>query len=347
MPALTNQVLFSKLRAALPPTVRFETAHDAIRPAVARVPGFGRCRFYLWTVTPDRSARGARPPGEFKIQLIVDGQGRGARGSIETAGATTALLGYSPDYGVFVGWEARIYSDFAYSANVQVRDALLAEARNTGWAVGQPRSIRNTTEVRVAFSPGNLLHFLRLSRQADADGLVGAWREAFFLSRIPNHPPAQMPARSSQLDTFIERERERLTATRLSRDSRFAPVVKEQFGHSCSLCRLQLEIVEAAHIIPIHEPRGRDQVWNGLALCPNHHRLFDARRFVIAEGLIVRVDFQALEFLRESGRAEGEKLLTDFHDREILRPHFWDGSPDNRARMTEALQYTAAIAAVA
>lgn len=347
MPALSNTTLFTKLRAALPAGTRFETPPDAIHPAVAVVPGAARCRFYLWTVTPDRSTPGARPPGEFKIQLIVEGQARGARGSIETAGAYSVLLGYSPDYGVFVAWEARIYADFAYSANVQVRDSLLTEARNTGWAVGQPRSIRNTTEVRVAFSPGNLLHFLRQSRVADAAELTGAWREAFFLSRVPNHPAAAMPRRRSQVDAFVERERQRLSATRLSRDARFAPLVKEAFDYSCALCKLQLEIVEAAHIIPAHEARGRDQVWNGVALCPNHHRLFDARRFVITNSLIVRVDFEALAFLREGARAEGEDLLTDFHDQEILKPHFWDDSPDDRSRMIGAFEYSAEIAAVA
>jgi putative restriction endonuclease len=192
-----------------------------------------------------------------------------------------------------------------------VRDTLLIEARNTGWAVGQFRKLRDTTEVRVAFSPGNLPHFLQLSRQADEDGLFGAWREAFFLSRVPNHPTARLPARSSQLHTFIDRERTRLTATRLSRDYRFAPLIKEQFAHSCALCGLQLEIVEAAHIIPIREAHSRDQVWNGLALY----------------------------------RHEGERILTEFHDREIRRPRFWEESGDDRERMRNALRYSAAVAA--
>ncbi len=169
MPALTNTILFAKLKAALPAAARFETPADQIHPAIAVVPGFGRTRFYLWTVTPDRSVVGARPRGEFKIQLIVEGQGRGSRGSLELEGAYTVLIGYSPDFGVFVGWEARIYSDFAYSRNVQVRDDLLAEGRNTGWAVAERRLLQGTREVRVAFSPGNMTYFLRVSREADRE----------------------------------------------------------------------------------------------------------------------------------------------------------------------------------
>src|SRR6266508_684496 len=182
MPALSNETLFAKLRAALPAGSRFETPAGTIHPAVALVPGFGRTRFYLWTVTPDRSTPGARPPGEFKIQLIIDGQERGARANLNTDGAYAVLLGYSPDYGVFVGWEARHYQNFAYSANVQVREDLLAEGRASGWAVAPPRRSQNELEVRVAFTPGNLPHFLRSSRQADAEEQQGEWREAFLLA---------------------------------------------------------------------------------------------------------------------------------------------------------------------
>lgn len=92
-------------------------------------------------------------------------------------------------------------------------------------------------------------------------------------------------------------------------------MVKEAFAYSCALCKLQ--------------------------------RLFDARRFVITNDLIVRVDFEALAFLRESARAEGEHLLTDFHDKDILKPHFWHESPDDRDRMIGALEYCVGVAAVA
>ncbi|MFN2400674.1 MAG: HNH endonuclease [Gemmatimonadaceae bacterium] len=347
MPALSNTTLFAKLRAALPVSTRFETPLNAIHPAVAVVPGFGRTRFYLWTVTPDRSTPGARPPGEFKIQLIVGGQDRSARGTLDLEGAYTVLLGYSPDFGVFVGWEARIYTDFAFSANVQVRDGLLTEGRNTGWAVGELRGLRGTSEVRVAFSSGNLLHFLRVSRNADSRSLIGHWREAYLLSRVPNHAAEPPPARSAQVEDYVARERARLAATRLSRDARFRPRVKEQFDHSCALCEVQLEIVEAAHIIPAREADGKDEIWNGLAFCPSHHELFDARRFIVTPSLAVHIDFEALTFLRESGRAKGEKLLTDYDGASLRKPLFWHSSNQQRDRMTAALEKASSRAAVA
>jgi len=349
MPSLPNRVLYSKLRAALPPEADFESAPERIHPAIVLIPRFGRVRIYLWTVTPDRSIEGARPPGEFKIQLIIAEQARGRRGHLELDQIATFLLGFSPDYGVFVGWEARLYPDFAYSANVQVREELLSEARNSGWAIAPPRPLRRAgaEEVRVAFTPGNLVHFLRVSREADRRHVVGKWREAFLLSRTPSLIAELPPRRERDLEEYVKTERARLASTRLQRDSRFGPRVKEQFGFACAVCSLQLEIVESAHIIPVNEPESSDEIWNGLALCPNHHKLFDASSFLINPDLNVLVDRETINFLEESERDQGIALLTDFDGARVRAPLFWDREEPLRERMRGVLQKRLTRSAVA
>ncbi len=346
MPSLPTELLFAKLRAALPNGTAFRTPQNEIHPAECTIPGFGYARFYLFTVTPDRSSIGARPPGEYKIQLIVSGQDRRKRGGLNISRAYTTLLGYSPDFGVFVAWEAGLYVDFAYSANLQVREPLLIEARDNGWAVGSPRPLKDSTEVRVAFNPGELSHFLRTSREADSKALKGQWREAHFLSKTPRHHAGRIPTRLSKLETYLLDERKRLNTTRLARNAKFSPLVKEQYQHSCAVCSLQLEIIQSAHIIPVNNQRGVDEIWNGIALCPNHHSLFDAKRFVVTPRLRVSVDFQAIKFLEESGRASGFETLSDYHNAEIRRPFFWKGQAELRERMKEAFLYTSSLAAI-
>jgi putative restriction endonuclease len=349
MPSLPNRVLFARLRAALPAGSRFESAAESIHPAIVQVPGFGRARIYLWTVTPDRSAEGARPAGEFKIQLIIPDQARTERGHLDLDGTPTYLLGFSPDFGVFVGWEARLYGDFAFSANVQVREEILSEARNSGWAVAPPRPLRRAgaEEVRVGFTPGNLVHFLRVSREADHGNLTGKWREAFCLSRTPNVQTERLPRRERDLEEFVSVERARLAATRLQRDSRFGPKVREQFSFACAVCSLQLEIVESAHIIPVNEPDSSDEIWNGVALCPNHHTLFDANSFLVNPHLEVVVDAETVEFLRENDRDGGINVLVDFDRSRIRPPSFWDREPRLRGRMQGALGRRLALSGVA
>src|SRR2546426_9233089 len=334
MPALLNETLLGKLRAALPAQTRFETVAASIHPAVALIPGFGRARFYLWTVT---GASGPRPPDEYKIQLIVDGQQRGTRGSLETEGAYSVLLGYSPDYGVFVGWESRLHVKFGYSAHVQVREDLLRQGRGRGWAVAAPRQLGAEQEVRVAFTPGNLLHFLRLSRRADREAQYGRWREALLLARAPNAESEPLPRRARALEAYIERDRQRSAVQRLERDARFGPRVKEQYDYSCAICGIQLEIVEAAHILPVSEPGSSDELWNGLALCPNHHTLFDDRCLGVASDLTVHVDQPTVAFLQESNRAEGLNLLTGFDGAQIRPPQLWHSQEALRTRMVAAL----------
>jgi len=338
MPALPDHFLHAKLLAGLPAGTTAETPDHRIHPLEANVPGFGPLRAYLWTITADHSAPGARPPGEHKIQLILDDQRRSTRGRLDRGGAYTVLLGFSAEFGVFCAWQAELYSEFAYSRNVQVREERLSEAMGSGWAVASPRQMQSgEEEVRVAFSAGNLSQFLRLAHEADSRGLQGTWREAFFLANTPNHAAEDLPATDDEVPIYVANERRRLAYTRLSRDERFAPIIKQQFDNCCALCSIQLGIVEAVHIIPANEDDGKDEIWNGLAMCPNHHRLFDANLLMIAADLVVQLDHAGIVFLQEDGRGGGVEVLTDHEGRVIRAPAFWASDPALRDRMSRAL----------
>jgi putative restriction endonuclease len=341
MPALSNEVLWSKLWAGLPAGSQALSAQYEVRPALIVMPSLGIVRVYLWTLTEDRSKQGARPVGEFKIQLIVTNQSPGKHATLELSDHPTFLLGYSPDFGVFVGWEARLYTNFAYSTNVQVREELLVQARDEGWAVAPPRTSQGQEEVRVAFASAHLPLFFATCAEADERDLAGVHREAFFLSRAPRVHLDGPPRKPSDLTEYISYIRRQITQTRLSRDPHFARNVKREYDYACALCVTQLGITEASHIIPASEPDGVDEVWNGVALCPNHHKLFDSRLFVIDQDLIVRIDQPRLDFLVEANREVGRELLTDHADKSVLPPAFWDEDAALRARMQQALIWVA------
>lgn len=344
MPALPQHVLRAKLAAALPVGTTFTTG-DETRPALATIPDFGRGRFYLWTVTHVESSD--RPADEFKIQLILPGQTRGDRGDLKLDAVPTFLLGYSPDFGVFVAWEARCHADFSYSKAVQVQENLLSEARRTGWAVASPRTMRGSggnEEVRVACTSGNLLHLMRQFHQADASGLQGDEREAFLLESTPNIsvvPATAMPT------TPAETIRRRIVLERIARDHRFAPLVCAQYNFACAVCSTQLNIVEGAHIIPACEPQGLDEVWNGVSLCPNHHRLFDAKVYVIRPTLKIAIDNDAVEFFRECNRSNGlDDVLLRYAGSQIRKPTFFGRDRTLTSHMKRALEVRMASAAL-
>ena len=336
MPALPAKTLWSKVNAVLPRETVMLSKQDEVHPSVVDIPDLETFRIYVWTLTQDRSKQG-RPLGVFKIQLILPGQGAGERGSLDLDSMPTALLGYSADFGVFVGWEARLYTDFGYSANVQVRDDLLVEARDSGWAVAPPRTAQGQDEVRVAFRPAHLQRFLTASAEADRIGQEGTAREAYFLSRVPKVAIDDAPSEPNALVAYIESARRMISVKRAVRSSSFAQHVKLEFDYACAVCLTQINIVEAAHIVPVSEG-GPDEVWNGIALCPNHHRLFDSRLLLIDPELVVRVDQTIVEFLTESGKGSGIEILQSHDGHGLRKPSFWNADNALRTCMCDALR---------
>ncbi|GAA3802375.1 HNH endonuclease [Nocardioides panacisoli] len=69
--------------------------------------------------------------------------------------------------------------------------------------------------------------------------------------------------------------RARRAASRIIRDWRFSARVREAYDGMCAMCGLGLNLTQGAHIYPASAPGSDDAVWNGLALCPNHHVAFD------------------------------------------------------------------------
>lgn len=58
---------------------------------------------------------------------------------------------------------------------------------------------------------------------------------------------------------------------------RFRELVVAAYRDRCAVCRLaHRELLDAAHILPDHDVRGRPEVPNGLSLCKIHHGAFDA-----------------------------------------------------------------------
>lgn len=98
-----------------------------------------RVRVYMYNAT---RPPGGRPLGEHKVQLIVPGQRRGQRGSFDNGdGRIVLLVGYAAEENVFVLWDAGLYTDFAWSRNVQVKAETIIQA-SAGKLATQERQLR-------------------------------------------------------------------------------------------------------------------------------------------------------------------------------------------------------------
>jgi putative restriction endonuclease len=67
-----------------------------------------------------------------------------------------------------------------------------------------------------------------------------------------------------------------LEVSRLTRLASFRQQVLFAYGNRCAVTRLQLRLVDAAHILPVGAQGSADHVTNGIAISPTYHRAFDA-----------------------------------------------------------------------
>ena len=307
------------------------------------IPNLGRVRFYVWTTTPDQSVSG-RPPGEHKSQIIIPGTRRGERQTFQIGNIPTFILGYSPLFSVFTIWQTELHQNAGYSKNLQIREESLLEGSRSGWAIVRPRRTQQGPEVRAVIHPSHLARFLELSIQADQLNLQAEFRAAYFIAQsadlVEENLTEDVIQGNIQLQE-VERRRQAASGTRYVRDRTFSPRVLSAYNHQCSVCEVQLSLLEGAHIIPVHA-NGPDELWNGIALCRNHHRLFDRRILLIDNEAMVRGNEETLTLLADLGRLGGyERMIGEFRDRRLrVLPDFFNRDDELTERMTSALQTT-------
>lgn len=82
-------------------------------------------------------------------------------------------------------------------------------------------------------------------------------------------------------ESDLASERARRTVSSYVRDAKFGSLVKKAYQHRCAMCHIGLALVAGAHIFPVSVLGAPDKVWNGIALCHNHHAAFDAHKIWI------------------------------------------------------------------
>jgi hypothetical protein len=138
---------------------------------------------------------------------------------------------------------------------------MLRQALETGWAEEES----STGESMRAFSPP-LLPLSFAADRAQVTPSMSAMQAAIEGSGLLSAEAPEIPDAA---------QRARQAGSRLVRDSRFSRAVVEAYGGLCSMCGLNVGLVQGAHIYPVSAPGAYDQPWNGLALCGNHHLAFD------------------------------------------------------------------------
>jgi putative restriction endonuclease len=213
---------------------------------------------YIWNLTHGGYPRN---PNELRVQIT------GADRFRVKEGAKTLLLGWEQDEQMFAGFDVtkHLISMSGRSPSLQVRRETVNEAKTKAFF---PQT-RDNQEIVIAFRPDFFATYVQELEEL--------------------HKTAQQPEEMRQLErianTDIEREIRDIPAgprktvlqqiNRKVRDARFRQNVLAAYGCRCAVSGIQLELVDAAHIIPVDHERGTDELKNGICLSALHHRAFD------------------------------------------------------------------------
>jgi len=169
--------------------------------------------------------------------------------------------------------------------------------------------------------------------------------EALRLTNTPSDLKDSLPTKSYEVQKIakklvesrrpedydpFDRSKKTTTTTReaILRTRGFRQAVIVAYDFRCAVCGLKISSpdsasweVEAAHIVP-HRSLGRDDIFNGLALCGLHHWAFDTGWFTLMDDYNVQVSPQTDRLPSDFGKMDGFDFLQSLAERKqrILLP---------------------------
>ncbi len=207
-------------------------------------------------------------------------------------GRVPLLLGVWTEGGhnVLVGMDALTRADRRTRFSMFMPLHLLQRASATGWAEHHSTS----AERLIAFRPSLLPIYVDLIRSGvDVDQML--------LQAV-----LEAAGGGDESDDQNAMARGRRIASQLVRDAVFSKKVRDSYNGFCAMCGLDYSLIVGAHIYPVAAGSSRDETWNGLALCHNHHAAFDSHRiFVDPSSKRIRLHRELVE-----GRTKSEACRT-------------------------------------
>ena len=213
-------------------------------------------RVYIWNCT--HGGGQARADDEYRVQLtgVVPGT---------APGEITLLLGWHARYEVFVAFDIRKHEGQAsQSPSIQIKEETLRNAKVHAFSIHH----RHNGEIAVAFRPEFFIEYALNASSLHSTGKAAS--DIALLNQLDTLTDKQIAEIKNQ-----ERRRVVAQIVRKYRAADFRKRVLGAYSHCCAACGIQLELIDAAHIIPVAAPTSTDETKNGIALCKLHHAAYD------------------------------------------------------------------------
>ena len=257
---------------------------------------------------------GRNDPDEFRIQCPGDLPAILSESS--SNGEVVLVTGYSADVGVFCTWDpnrfiarsggARRFSVYTRLSKMEeaVQDGLACHNDSDGQAIVmvRPDLLGLYADNATSFHEASGRQLERIARNFDS---------------IPSNRPI-----------MLNRRRVEITRIGYQRSNSFREGVLDAYCHQCAVCGIQLEVIEAAHIVPHSHPEGVDEVSNGLALCSLHHRSYDKGLLYVHQDYSIHLNEDRLRYLRRIGRSGGLSRYRRLHRDTLILPSEDESRPE-------------------
>jgi len=316
--ALDRELLFYFVRDALAPYSENFRIIDRQNPVRIRLNGEN----YSTHVSYVHDSGNARDnDDEVRIQLgrrlIEEQRERQERGD------RVAFIGFFETGDTFLAWDPRHVFSLKASTVVSIygRQSQRSSVARNQAAVHQFNAKTLAEQsftialpaTALGFYLENIKNFHSLQSEGAIVDLVTRNSEAFSDTGLGS---------SGEIDIDGGETREKFTFERTAylRDPRFKKWVLEAYDQTCCICDRQLGIVQAAHIIPHSVEGSPNHVTNGLALCIDHHRLYDDALLLPGPGNRLVFNKNRAEYLRQTHQAKGLAEISTFHGRTFNVP---------------------------
>ena len=277
---------------------------------------------YIWNLSSGGPST-VRPSGEFRIQIT------GVTSPLRFEhDAQTLLLGWHEDYGVFAAFDSTRHQTFSgYSPSIQVHINAIEQASQFGFGFHR----RGNDEIVVLFTPEQFMNYV--ANQTDFHRFGQSEQEVEVLSQTTQNDPT-----SDDIGAIPADRREVVRSVRTwVRQRDFRQRVLAAYRKQCAVCRVQLNLVQAAHIVPVHVDGSNDLTQNGLALCANHHQAYDSGLLGIAPNYHVLVNELEMQRLHAMGLVSGQDFITQYVCSTIFAPQTPSDRP-NPSYLEKGLQ---------
>jgi putative restriction endonuclease len=229
---------------------------------------------YAWTLT-----HGGRPslPDEYRIQMttVLSPLPLNPKGY-------TLLLGYQPNLRMFAGFDLNRHRTFTTgSPSVQIDIKCIHKALEAGLSFDR----KSNQEIAVGIRPDQMLNYM-----ANAEDLHRLGKNAAVYNLLTKASALEKIAKEEIAELTPKRQRIVSSVNRWARSASFRQQVLSAYDNRCSVTRIQLRLVDAAHILPVEAEVTTDDVRNGIALSPTYHRAFDGGLIYLDEDCVMRIN---------------------------------------------------------